>query len=134
MLPPPSGTKEKSKSSFNHCVDKFVYFAGETHPTEWAFADPIIVITGKSKENIEQFYITIDKQVLAIPSHYKFYNVFDIYFKLHHIFNISYCNELKSFLTFFEKYLYKFPNKTATPRIFEIWNALQNVNKNKTLV
>lgn len=133
LLPSPTGTRVKTTScSHEITVSKFIkYFHSNILPSDFEekidFPEPTIIATGPSQLSINQFFISIECKLLPIPSHYNFYQVFDIYFKIFHIFKLQYTNNLKLFFNFIETHLYAFSTSNSCPRVFEIWTAIQTL-------
>lgn len=86
--------------------------------------DPFIVATGRSRASIEQYSIVVDGCVIDVPREWNFVDVFDLFFKVHFVFDVQYNSNLRTFLRFFEKFAYNHNSTKITNRIQEISTQL----------
>lgn len=80
--------------------------------------------SGPSRASIQKYFIVVDGCVIGIPSEWNFADVFDLFFKVHFVFNVDYNNNLRTFLRFFEKFAYNHTTTKITNRMQEISTQL----------
>lgn len=80
--------------------------------------------SGPNRATIEKYFIVVDGCVIDVPREWKFVDVFDLFFKIHFVFNVEYNHNLRIFLRFFEKFAYNHNSTKITNRIQEISTQL----------
>lgn len=80
--------------------------------------------TGFNRATIEKYFIVVDGCVIDIPRGWNFVDVFDLFFKVHFVFDVQYNSNLRTFLRFFERFAYSHNSTKITNRIQEISTQL----------
>ncbi|XP_039952245.1 uncharacterized protein LOC126760006 isoform X2 [Bactrocera neohumeralis] len=120
-----SKENKQKRVNFESTINKFINFQNINTPIddfELHSKQPTIVASGKSTEEIVQYFILIDGKALHVPITYTFIEVFDLYFKSFYVFHIEFDPALSNFLKFFSKFIYKVePNVKCSNRVLEIY-------------
>ncbi|XP_041834831.1 uncharacterized protein LOC121635621 [Melanotaenia boesemani] len=131
LLPPTAGRK-RIKISPSDAVGKMVHFhksccSIEEHLREREGKQPYILAVGRTKINIETFYIVVDKQLIPCQATSSL-GAFDELFKSHYVFNLSYDESLSPLYTFVQTTIYNIDATTTdeSPRVREFRAKLFN--------
>lgn len=112
---------------------------------------PYIVAYGSSKDNITHYSISVDNDLikvnvaffnlgnnlfhkyftlLQIPDNFSFMETLDLYFKLHHVFEIKFDERLQNVMFFMKHYWFKMKDgaKKPTTKMIELQNYLASSN------
>ncbi|XP_049316763.1 uncharacterized protein LOC125779445 [Bactrocera dorsalis] len=120
-----SKENKQQRLNFESTINKFINLQNINTPIddfELNSKQPTIVASGKSKEEIVQYFILIDGKALHVPITYTFIEVFHLYFKSFYVFHIEFDPALSNFLKFFSKFIYKVePNVKCSNRVLEIY-------------
>ncbi|XP_055304838.1 uncharacterized protein LOC129569726 [Sitodiplosis mosellana] len=100
-----------------------------TPPTELAQASksyPTIVACGETSSEIQYFCLKVENQIIPLPDDMDFLHVFDLFFKVHKIFDLKYEPRLHNMMVFVENFIYKVKNEhRPTNRMLEISGYLE---------
>ncbi|KAG4068859.1 hypothetical protein HA402_005007 [Bradysia odoriphaga] len=127
LLPPTAtGRYSKSRQSSDQRVSSFILFTRDHISDRSIFEniDPFIVACGPNRSSIQKYFVVVDGCVIDVPAEWNFIDVFDLFFKVHFVFNVDYNNNLRTFLRFFEKFAYNHIGAKVTNRIQEISTQL----------
>ncbi|XP_049307372.1 uncharacterized protein LOC125777158 isoform X1 [Bactrocera dorsalis] len=120
-----SKENKQQRLNFESTINKFINFQNINTPKDdfkLNSKQPTIVASGKSKEEIVQYFILIDGKALHVPITYTFIEVFHLYFKSFYVFHIEFDPALSNFIKFFSKFIYKVePNMKCSNRVLEIY-------------
>lgn len=70
-------------------------------------SQPYIIAFGPSPKEIQLYFIVVDGNLINVPAEFTFIDAFDLFFKLHHVFNLGFDYALKPMMSFIQHYLYK---------------------------
>ncbi|XP_037025004.1 uncharacterized protein LOC119066561 [Bradysia coprophila] len=127
LLPPTAtGRYSKTRQSSDQRVSSFILFTRDhvSDRTLFENIDPFIVACGPNRSSIHKYFVVVDGCVIDVPAEWNFVDVFDLFFKVHFVFNVDYNNNLRTFLRFFEKFAYNHIGAKITNRIQEISTQL----------
>lgn len=60
-----------------------------------------------------------------MPTSFSFNMAFDLFFKIHFVFNIHYSDSIKSMMEFIEAFIYESGNVDTTDEMDQIWESLK---------
>ncbi|KAK0155497.1 hypothetical protein N1851_002087 [Merluccius polli] len=139
LLPPTSkGQKKTPKMSSAQAVNHVVRFIKEgasltTFLDKVDARQPFLLCIGEQKKKIARFFIVVDQK--AIPCNAQTsVAAFDVLFKTHYVFSLSYDEALSAFYTFIQTTIYNIDVGTTkeTPRVKELRAKLLQDHYNVT--
>ena len=89
-------------------------------------AAPYLLCLG-SKIDPKHFFVIIDEEVLPCPEGAT--AAMDMLFKVHHVFNVEYAEEMALFYTFLENYIYNIRNvaDTVPSKVIELHTSIRSI-------
>ncbi|XP_041660828.1 uncharacterized protein LOC121521139 [Cheilinus undulatus] len=127
LLPPTSrGRKKTAKISSAQAANHLVRFVKEgasltTFLDKVDAIQPFLLCIGEQKKKIQRFFIVVDKKVIPCDAQTSV-AAFDVLFKAHYVFSLSYDKALSSFYTFIQTTVYHIDVGKAkeSPRVKEL--------------
>lgn len=107
------------------CQDRIISVRHTKHVTmvHWLF-NCINQFIGQNSflENLFLFLLLISLLLSKVPKDFTFVQVFDMFYKIHKIFNLSFNKKIKPMLSLVDHYIFKFPPLTgnAIDRVIEL--------------
>lgn len=68
--------------------------------------------------------IQFNSFITQVPTFFKFVDVFDLFYKLHFVFNMHYNGSIKSMMEFCEAFIYESGKVSTTDAMDQIFNTL----------
>ena len=77
-------------------------------------------------ENL-RYYVVADSKIIHRNDKSDFITTFDLLFKVYHVYDVHYPEQLKNFFYFIEKYIYQVPDAKETSAVSSLYINLNNI-------
>lgn len=83
---------------------------------------PYIIAYGPSNNEIVQYFIVVEQQLIAVPENFDFIRTFDLMYKTHAVFNNNFGAGIKGLMAFIQHFVYEIKTTIFVPtgRMLEI--------------
>ncbi|XP_055714951.1 uncharacterized protein LOC129809165 [Phlebotomus papatasi] len=109
LLRPTGNGRGTKRPPLKRAFMDFIVFQSENEELT-PKSSPTIIAQGGTRSDVRRFFVSVDGTLIVTNN--TFIDAFDIFFKLHFVFEIKYEDTLRNFLTYLEYYVFKITDRS----------------------